>query len=1041
MKSQHSLHPVVFLAFVLIGLLSPLHAAGTLGGDGQVFALRPKEEAPRVLGHIGPTGIMAHIEPGVKVTVTGTRAGSPAEGKVEKGEVVVGVNGRPLEGQNPYVVLGNAITAAEAGNGGLVFELESKSGRRKVEVRIPVLGAYAKNWPADCPKSAKIIENAAAFYHRHLKEGNADLGIPGALPCLFLLSTGDDRHLPVIKEHYRKFIEDPESIGDHTWNNGYNGIACAEYYLRTGDKEMLPVLQAFCDDARDRQNFNAAWKHWGTDINPAYVAGGLMNPASVQVLTTLLLSKEAGVDVDEDTLVNCLRYFYRFVGHGSVAYGDHRGEGGVGSNGKDAMLAAAMQVASDASGDTSIYQSARDRLAMSTLNAYPAMVTGHGDNGRGDGIWRGLVSTYLMDQKPVSYREVTDRITWWFDLSRFADGAIGMAACPGWNDPGSGAALALTYTAPLKNLRIMGAPRSKHAKPFALPERIWGNEADLVFHRIDPVEGHEAYGQAPPIHEIVPLIGSAYIKGEVETNPEKVSVRQLNQFVRHESYMIRAQAAKGLRIKGALDELETLLKHPDPRARRAALDGIIDWRYFFGIGKAPLAAERFSPGMIESITAMLRDPNEASYVVEGALFAIGFMPPEVAKGNFEAILPWTKHNDWWFRHASFMALQGTREDPECYLKVVPILIEMMIRENHTMPRTRMNRELAISLEKSGRESAIGKLLVNGFGQAVGETQILEGNREREGKYNLVHGLAQASNMSPEVSPQLLELLIARGLDLLDNDELLGLVSGNREFAGFLKTATKLKGPERKKLEDELYASFRPELTKRLQAGGGTDIRIIDALLEVIELREPDVGWQIIGLPPQDTHEWHFISFDPPADKDHMPKRVGRRYRQVELPKGLEDWYKPEFDTSEWQKGRAPIGKGGHPRGRGLNEPASTWGDGEILLARTTFELDDTNFDLYRLRIQCVQGFEVYLNGQLIRTYTWWQDPEEFRKWPINANHAALLKKGTNTLAIYTMEYYPSAHKPHWPDEVFGRLNAYIEGLRKEDLYHEQKTQR
>jgi hypothetical protein len=31
------------------------------------------------------------------------------------------------------------------------------------------------------------------------------------------------------------------SIGDHTWHNGYNGILFAEY-LRTGDKEVLPLL-------------------------------------------------------------------------------------------------------------------------------------------------------------------------------------------------------------------------------------------------------------------------------------------------------------------------------------------------------------------------------------------------------------------------------------------------------------------------------------------------------------------------------------------------------------------------------------------------------------------------------------------------------------------------------------------------------------------------------------------------------------------------------------------------------------------------------
>ena len=54
---------------------------------------------------------------------------------------------------------------------------------------------------------------------------------------------------------------------------------------------------------------------------------GPQDPAGAQVLTTLLLGKECGVQVDDDTLLGSLRYFYRFAGRGTVPYGDHRGEG------------------------------------------------------------------------------------------------------------------------------------------------------------------------------------------------------------------------------------------------------------------------------------------------------------------------------------------------------------------------------------------------------------------------------------------------------------------------------------------------------------------------------------------------------------------------------------------------------------------------------------------------------------------------------------------------------------------------------------------
>ncbi|HSP42645.1 MAG TPA: hypothetical protein VLO11_07235, partial [Luteolibacter sp.] len=165
-----------------------------------------------------------------------------------------------------------------------------------------------------------------------------------------------------------------------------------------------------------------------------------------------------------------------------------------------------------------------------------------------------------------------------------------------------------------------------------------------------------------------------------------------------------------------------------------------------------------------------------------------------------------------------------------------------------------------------------------------------------------------------------------------------------------------------------------------------------------------------------------------------PKRDGRRYRKVTLPAGMDGWYQPGFDASGWLSGPAPIGKGEHQRAPKNLEHKSPWGDGEFLLARTTFELDAADYDLYRLRIICIQGFDVYLNGKKIENYSWWADPTDNRKWPMNQRSAGLLKKGTNTLAVYTPCVYPSTQKPHWRGEVFGHLNAYIEGLHKEDLY-------
>jgi hypothetical protein len=223
---------------------APAAAAGeAYYTEEYVYVSRPNPNNERYFGNIGTTGLKPRIYPGVVLKVEEMAPGSPSEGKFAKGEILTGINGTALKGLNPFVVMGNALTKAEATDGKMIFDVTSADGKtqRKETVTIPVLGAYSKTWPLDCQKSKRIIEEAAAFY-ADPKKFKGD-GIPGALTCLFLLSTGDDKYLPRVKAYFDAFPKDVSAIGDHTWNNGYNGIACGEYYLRTGDKSVLPIMQ------------------------------------------------------------------------------------------------------------------------------------------------------------------------------------------------------------------------------------------------------------------------------------------------------------------------------------------------------------------------------------------------------------------------------------------------------------------------------------------------------------------------------------------------------------------------------------------------------------------------------------------------------------------------------------------------------------------------------------------------------------------------------------------------------------------------------
>jgi len=1036
MKTKLSKRSKPARGFVL-GAVILCTLANAVDADGhylepKVYQNRPDPGREMPFGYIGTTGVMVRVYQDVTLKVEATMPGSPADGKFRKGEIITGVNGTAHRGRNPFVFFGEALTKAEAADGRMVFDVTSADGgeSRKETVVIPVLGAYSASWPLDCGKSKKIIRQTADYYAdpKKFNEG----GIPGALACLFLLSTGDDAHLPRVKAYFDAFPKDVHRIGDHTWNNGYNGIACAEYYLRTGDKSVLPILQYFCDDAQRRQKFGRGWTHWGNDINPGYVASGLMNPAGSQLLTTMLLAKECGLEVDEETLLGALRYFYRFAGRGTVPYGDHRGEGGLGSNGKDGMIAAAMQVATGATGDVTIYENARRYLAMSMIDSYPLLAQGHGDQGRGDGIWRPIITSYLMDEKPALFRTSMDRLKWWHDLSREHGGSVGIATLA-WNHGkvgSSGPGIALAYTAPLKTLRITGAPRSEHARDFTLPETLWGTPADQAFLSIDHHPGYFEHGADEPAHIPFHALGGAYHQPEKDLKSLAREVPLKN--IHHRNFMIRAQAAKALRETGALAELEKFLRHPDPRLRRAALDGMTDYNYWFAYGKKPIRTDDFTPGMISAIRGMLADPEESWWVVDGALMALKFAPAKDIEACKPLIMPWTKHSDWWLRESAFMALSGLEKDDDLYLEVVPTLLEIMTAEYHTQPRSRMVGHLQRSLRQSKETSPAGRLIKTGLVGAVEASKVKPGPRSAEGAYNV----AEAAKICLEIDPST-ALLVGRAVrerfSAFGTGDLIKLVAtpnSNREGRPYgLYTTLEAQVPrEKERLTDLLFNEFRTELLKRMDQEGGGNEALIDTLIDLTQLKRPVAGWAPLGKVAPADRIWRFMSFDPLAEEDRLHPREKKRFRDIRLPAELQGWNARDFDDSGWHQGRAPVGTGDFKQHGVSFENRSDWGRGEFLVMRTTFDVDTLDFDRYRLSILARQGFHVYLNGHRIESYGWWKDMPHYRTIELNAGKVRRLVRGTNVLAAYgNVEYERNSQ------ERVGQMDLFIEGLKMSDL--------
>ncbi len=188
----------------------------------------------------------------------------------------------------------------------------------------------------------------------------------------------------------------------------------------------------------------------------------------------------------------------------------------------------------------------------------------------------------------------------------------------------------------------------------------------------------------------------------------------------------------------------------------------------------------------------------------------------------------------------------------------------------------------------------------------------------------------------------------------------------------------------------------------------------------------EAHWEPIdGMEPEDR-TWRVVSLDPQQEQDKLKEYTDRRFRDVTLPDGMENWFLPDFDDNSWSQGKAPVGKGVWKRGGKTVKNNSDWGKGEFLLMRTIFNLDDDlDYEAYRLSVLARQGFHVYLNGHKIHTYIWWKNEPYYRAILLSDRETQHLKKGANVLAVYANDQYDRDS-----DERYGSLDVSMEGITK-----------
>lgn len=194
------------------------------------------------------------------------RPRTPAsKARLQPGDVILAVDGMPLPvndlapGWNwlergHEAVLGRATEAAlRAGRNTLALAILRKDEVETIELELPRKRAFTTMNPSDDPEAAALLKDCIEFLVRTQRDDGSWSGdmIRTCYSALALLATGETKHRSRVKKAVEWALEkydEPAKYGNlGFWSGAYAGILYSEWHLATGDKSVLPRLDALRD--------------------------------------------------------------------------------------------------------------------------------------------------------------------------------------------------------------------------------------------------------------------------------------------------------------------------------------------------------------------------------------------------------------------------------------------------------------------------------------------------------------------------------------------------------------------------------------------------------------------------------------------------------------------------------------------------------------------------------------------------------------------------------------------------------------------------
>ena len=526
-----------------------------------------------------------------QILVTHVGAKSPADGVIKINDVILGVDDKPFADDARKSIALSIQEAEKETNQGKLNLLVWRQGKtEKVQLKLRVMGSYSATAPFNCPKSKLIFDEACKVLENEPLRDD----MWGAVNGLALMATGNPEYLPRVKALAHKI--GPKSLklelkdGMFMWDWGYRNVFLCEYYLLTGDKDVLPAINEYAISLAKGQSMYGTFGHGIAKLTPdgqlhgSIPPYGPVNAAGLIANMAIVMGKNCGVKHPEiePAVDRASKFFGYFVDKGAIPYGEHMPWPNHENNGKNAMTALLFGLQGNRIRETQFW-------AKMVTASYQNREYGHTGQGFSY-LWGALGANTGGPDALAAY---FNQASWHFDLVRRSDGSFtydgGEQFGPGKTDDNTyygkssyyglspAATYVLTYSIPLKKIAITGrgVDQASWLTKKEVADAIASGRFDLDRKNKTNEELIEAMGDWSPVvrgwaaeelgkrperKELVPRLivlaeGPDYRKrqGAAETLGYINSAEALPVLVRlltHEDRWLRVKAANALRNMG-----------------------------------------------------------------------------------------------------------------------------------------------------------------------------------------------------------------------------------------------------------------------------------------------------------------------------------------------------------------------------------------------------------------------------------------------------------------------------------------------------------